>query len=84
MEPNDVEIWFSELPKPLRDELRVGHPGDSRISAEIVDALPAEHASDGRLPWVRASVTSFGGVSDVSYQAVYPLSGLMDRLREGR
>jgi hypothetical protein len=84
MVDNDVEIWFSELPKPLREELRVGHPGDSRISAEVVDAIPAEHASDGQVPWFQASTTSFGGVSDVSYRAVSPLSGLMERLRERR
>ena len=84
MEPNEVEIWYGELPEPLRDELRAGSPGDSRISADIVDAIPAEHASDGQRPWFRVSASSFESVSDVSYRAVYPLSRLMEQLREGQ
>jgi len=84
MEPNELEIWYGELPKPLRDELREGYPGDPRVSAEIVDAIPAEHAPDGQQPWFRVSESSFEGVSDITYRAVSPLSTLMKQLREGK
>jgi hypothetical protein len=84
MESDQVDLWYSKLPRPLRDELRTGEPGDSRISSEIIDAVPAEHASDSEQPWFAVSTTSFGGVSDVTYRAVDPLRMLMARLRRVR
>jgi len=84
MEPNEVSFWYGALPEPLRDELRTGYPGDSRISAEFVDAIPTEHGADGERPWFRVSESSFQGVSDVTYRALYPLSRLMEQLREGK
>ncbi|HEY7175136.1 MAG TPA: hypothetical protein VH442_09480 [Micromonosporaceae bacterium] len=82
MEPNEVEIWYGELPEPLRYELRTGYPGDSRISAEVVDAISAEHAPDSQRPWFRISESSFQGVSAITYRAISPLSRLMYQLRE--